>query len=62
MVLHFIAVSLVILLLTPGSMLSAFDRPARAQRIVQFPLARAFPAPEAGQCIRFEHETRPKSC
>lgn len=55
MELRFIAISLVILLLTPGSMLCAFDSPAGAQRITQLPAARAFPT-EAGRCIRFEQE------
>jgi hypothetical protein len=55
MELQFIAISLVILLLTPGSMLSAFEGPAGAQRITQLPAAQAFPT-DAARCIRFEQE------
>lgn len=61
MVLNFIAIALVISLLMPGSMLSAFDSPARAQRIVQLPLKQA-PLMEARRCMRFEQEERPASC
>jgi hypothetical protein len=52
MVPHFIAISLVMLLLTPGSMLSAFDDPARAERIAQLSGAQAW-LTKTGRCIPF---------
>lgn len=61
MVPHFIAISLLMLLLTPGSMLSAFESPVRAQRLAQLPEAQAV-STEAGQCIRFKQEGRLTSC
>ncbi|WP_424627688.1 hypothetical protein [Bradyrhizobium sp. SYSU BS000235] len=61
MVPHFIAISLLMLLLTPGSMLSVFDSPARAQCIVQLPAAQVYLTPENGRCIRFEHKAGPIS-
>jgi len=41
MVLNFIAIALVISLLMPGSMLSAFDSPARTERLAQLPVKQA---------------------
>jgi hypothetical protein len=41
MVLNFIAIALVIALLVPGSMLSAFDSPTRTQRIARLPVKQA---------------------
>jgi hypothetical protein len=56
-VLNFIAIALIISLLMPGSMLSAFDSPAKSQRIAQLPIERAAPA-----CTRFEQEAQIRRC
>jgi hypothetical protein len=60
MVLNFIAIALVISLLMPGSMLSAFDSPARAQRITQLPVKQT--SLKGHRCIRFEQKAQSTSC
>lgn len=57
MVLNFIAIALIISMLVPGSMLSAFDSPAKSQRIAQLPTE-----PAAQACIRFEQEAQTRRC
>jgi hypothetical protein len=60
MVLNFIAIALVISLLVPGSMLSAFDSPPRTERTVQLPVKQA--SLEARRCTRFGQEARQPRC
>lgn len=60
MVLNFIAIALVISLLVPGSMLSAFDSPPRTERMVQLPAKQA--SLESGRCTRFGQEARQPRC
>ncbi len=57
MVLYFVAVGLVISLLMPGSMLSAFDSPASTQRLAQLPVKQVLPT-GTGRCMRFEQKER----
>jgi hypothetical protein len=61
MVLNFIAIALVISLLMPGSMLSAFDSSAKTERMAQLPVKQASLA-EARRCTRFGQEARPPRC